>query len=98
MRCSREIFVIVNSPVGGGVLHKRAKEPVVEGELGKISRYDLKTERFRACPHDSDRLRMTIMGDEKFPSIWNDRMKKCHCFGRSGGFVEKRGVGNVEAG
>ena len=54
--------------------------------------------RCRPGLHDSNVLRMAVLVDEERASLrLGNTLRHCHCFGRSGGFVEKRGIGDVQA-
>lgn len=98
MRLPNESTVIENRAIGRRVLHKSAKDRVVEFEPREIVDLDLDAKRFCACVHDFDGLWMTIIGDEKDFPVSNDCVTKRHCFGGRGRFIEQRSVGNIERG
>ena len=76
---------------------QRAEDLVVEFELRVVVDLNFDAERFRARPHNFDRLRMAIVGDKKSFAIGSRGvMTQCHRFRGSGRFVEQRCVGDVE--
>src|SRR5438128_12696131 len=98
MRLPDECGVITNRASRGGVLDECAENGVVEFEPQVIVDLDLDAKRLRAGLNDGNSLGMTIVGDEKFVSTGSDRMTKRHRFGGGGGFVQQRGVGDLEPG
>ena len=98
MGLPNEFGVIVNCAVGRGILDKCAENRIIEFHAHEVVDLDGDAERFRARLDDLDRLRMTIVGDEKRFAIGNRRVAKRHRFGGGGGFVEERRVSDVELG
>ena len=98
--CARfnEFAVIVNRAVGRRILHERAENGLVEFESSEIADLDFDAERFRARLDDFDRLRMTVVRDEKRFSSARDRVTKRHRLGRGGRFIEQRSVGDIQRG
>ena len=97
VRLFDEFRIIVNRAVGRGILHQRAEYRVVEFKPRVIVDPDVDTERVRARPDDLNRLRMTIVRDEKCFSIGHAGVAKRHRFRRGSGFVEHRSVGDLHA-
>ena len=89
--------VIEDRAVRRGILDERAENRLVEFEGRKISHDDLDPERARPGLHDLDRLRMTIIRDEKYCASASGRgAAERHGLGRGGPFVEQRSIGNIE--
>ena len=59
---------------------------------------DFDAERLRARLHDLDGLRMAASRNEESVAPARDRVTERHRFGGGGGFVEQRGVGDIERG
>ena len=81
-----------------GILHQRAEDLVVELELLVIADDHFDPERVRAAADDVDGLRMTGFRDEEDVAAILEPVRHRHRFGGGGGFVEQRGVGDVERG
>ena len=89
--------VIVNRAERVGILHQRAENLFGELEIFVIADDDFDAQRLGARPDDFDVLRMAVFGDEERrsgPSL--SAMAHRHRLGGGGGFVEQRGVGDVE--
>ena len=78
MRLLYKFTVIVNPAIGGGILHKRAENGVVEFEMRVITDLDVNSERLRACLNNGNRLRVTIVGHKEGFAVWSDRTTKRH--------------------
>ena len=89
MRLPNKFSVIVNCAVCGWILHKCAKNGVVEFEARKVVDLDLDTERLRAGTHDFNGLRVAIVRDEKSFPRSNDSVAERHRFGGGGCFIEE---------
>ena len=63
-----------------------------------IADLDLDPERLCACLHNSDRLRVTIMGNEESVPVWDNCVTKGHRFRGRGGLVQERCVRDIEFG
>ncbi len=88
MRLLDELGVIVDRPIGRGILNKRAENCAVEFESRVIADLDLDPERLRAGLNDGNRLGMTIIGNKERLPIWNYRVTKRHRFSSSSCFVQ----------
>ena len=98
MRLSDKFSVIVNCAVRGWILHKCAKNGVVEFEAREVVDLDLDAERLRAGTHDLNGLRVAIVCDQKSFSRSSDSVAERHRFGGGGCFVEERCVADIELG
>ena len=66
-------------------------------EFTEIAHHHRNAEPRRSRLHNRDRLRVTVMRDEKGLPVWNNGVTKRHCFGGGRGFIQQRGVRNVES-
>ena len=98
VRLPNELGVIVNRAVRGRVLNEGAENSGAELEGGKIADLNFKPEGPGSGAHDFDSLRMAMVGHEECLAVGRRRMAKGHRFRRGRGFVEQRGIGNVESG
>ena len=81
--------------VGARVLQQHAKG-VVLGSIGGRARHHLHADRLGARAHDFQRLRQHVVGHEEHGRLrLADALQQRHRFGRSGGFVQHRRVGDV---
>jgi hypothetical protein len=94
----REAGVVVNRTERVGILHQRAKNFIRKLKRLVISNEHFNFERVRTVLDDFDGLRMAGFGDEENVAILFEPVRHRHRFGGGGGFVEHRGIGEVEAG
>ena len=98
VRLLNELSVIVDRAVGRGILHKRTKNRVVELEAREVFDLDLNAERFRARAYDFNRLRVTIVRDEKGVSIRSHGVTQRDRLGGGSRLVEQRCVCDLHGG
>ena len=96
----RKAGVIADGAESVRILHNRAEDPVGELKLFVAAGDDFNSEGLGARPDDLDVLRMAGFRNKKcVPGfIALEPMTHHHRFGAGGGFVEERGVGDVETG
>src|SRR5437870_5431697 len=98
MRLFNELCVIVDRAVCRRILDKRAENRLVELEASVIVDFYVNSKRLGARADNFNRLRVTIVSDEKRFSIRNGRVTKRHRFSGGGRLIEHRRVGNIELG
>ena len=98
MRAPGELHVIVNRAISRRILHERAENRLVELEASVIVDFYVNSKRLGARADNFNRLRVTIVSNEKRFSVGNGRVAKRHRFGGGGGLIEHRRVGNIELG
>ena len=96
MDTRRQIPVIVDHTIRGGVLHQRTEAGSVEGDVAPRTGDNFNAERLGACAEQRDGLRVDIVGHEKFIPAF-DPVCHGHGLGRSGRLVEQRGIGDFHA-
>ena len=90
--------VIVDAAEGVGVLQQHA-EAVHAGGVGGRAHLQLDAQAVGARAHHFQRLRMHVVGDVEQVGLRLGRaLGQGHGFGRGGGLVQQRGVGDVHAG
>ena len=92
---------VVDSAVGVGVLKDDAGDVLAPGEIHLVVRHDLdsESEGLSAGGEEGEALGMeTLVGEEDGLLAEGGAIAERHGFGGGGGFVEERGVGDVEAG
>ncbi len=95
-----EGLVIAHGSVGGGILNQSAEDGRAEREFGGLAHDDFESEGMGAGANEFNRLRMTVSGDEENVAVLRflDAMAHGHGLGGGSGFVEERGVGDLQAG
>ena len=79
-----------------GILHQRAENLFGELKIFVVADDDFDAQRLRAGPDDFDVLRMAGFGDKEDVPVILEPVAHRHGLGAGGGFVEQRGVGDVE--
>jgi len=93
-----KVAVTLDAPIRGRVLHERAAEILGRREGRWVSNLDPHTKPLGASFDDCERLRMTILRDEKGQSgVVCRRDAHVHRFGCGGALIEQRGSGDGQS-
>ena len=99
MDLRRKVAPILHLAMAGRVLHQHAKAVALAQQLPRITDLHLNVQRFCAGLNDLDGLRKTARIDHKNGAgALGAALGQGHGFGRRGGLIQHRGIGNRHAG